>query len=94
MVAKKLTDEGLESLAEGIKELKQLRSMNLRFGSCKELTDSGLERLGEGLSDSPLQKIVVSFAFCKKITDLGLMKLGKELKRLNNLKSLDIELEV
>jgi len=85
------TDVGFGALAEGLKGLESLESLNFD-GSCTEkLTDKFFEGFAESLPNS-LKTLKLDFKGCQILTDKGIESLSLGIKKLSLLQHISIKL--
>ncbi len=59
---KKLTDKGVENLAQDLKKLTNLQNIGLQFQACEGLTGTGFQSFGQNLTSlSQLQTFRLDF---------------------------------
>lgn len=90
----RLGDATLSVLAAKIKDMSQLKRLELRFINCLEMTDDGVQQL---FLPDKCDELILNFTACgsqddKAITDMGVQHLGQQLIQLKELKLLVLSL--
>ena len=86
----RLGDATLSVLAAKIKDMSQLKRLELRFINCLEMTDDGVQQL---FLPDKCDELILNFTACgsqddKAITDMGVQHLAQQLSQLKELKLL------
>lgn len=85
-----LGDATLSVLAAKIKDMSQLKRLELRFINCLKMTDDGVQQL---FLPDKCDELILNFTACgsqddKAITDMGVQHLAQQLSQLKELKLL------
>jgi hypothetical protein len=90
LIAKLLTNRGLEFIYEGLKKLK-LKSLDIDCPKINGISDNTLKALGDALKTMDLLECLrLDFQICVEFTSQGLANLAKGLCQLKNLRDLTI----
>jgi len=84
-----LTNEGLIEIGKGIKRLKSLRNLAVKFSCSFQITDKGLEALAKSLKGLfNLRKLNLDLSSCDEVTGKGFSSLCESIDKLSCLQYL------
>jgi hypothetical protein len=90
-----ITDDGLISLAESLREISRIRSLKLSFPGCIQLTSRSIAVLGQSLSMMRmLETLILNIEANPEVDDDGLNPMITYLRRIKGLETLRVHLSL